>query len=316
MPVRAVAALATTIVLWGSAFPAIRAALPHFGAGHLSVLRLLVAAAALAVVGALRGVRLPARRDLPALAGVAFAGMAAYQLLLNSGEETVPAGTAALLVNLSPVFTAIAASAFLDEVMTRRRWAGVAIACAGSCLIAVAGKDGIALERGALLIVGAAVAQAAFFVAQKPLLQRYSSLEVTTWAMALGALMTLPLAPGLPGAVASAPAEALLAVAFLGLGASAVGFVAWAYAGARVDVSLAATTLYAVPVVAFSVAWLWLGESPRPITLLGGAIALGGVGLATRSQPLRGRPKPRSMRRAFSPSVPARGSTPSETAAP
>ena len=316
MPLRAAAALATTIVLWGSAFAAIRAALPHFGAAHLSVLRLLVAAVALAVVGALRGVRLPARRDLPALTGIALAGMTAYQLLLNGGEETVPAGTAALLVNLSPVFTAIAAGAFLGEVMTRRRWAGVAIACSGSCLIALAGNGGIALERGALLVLGAAVAQAVFFVAQKPLLRRYSSLEVTTWAMALGALMTLPLAPGLPAAIGSAPAGALIAVAFLGLGASAIGFVAWAYAGARVDVSLAATTLYAVPVVAFAVAWAWLGETPRPVTVLGGAIALAGVALATRRQPLRGRPKPRSISSAFSPSVPARGSTPKATAAP
>ena len=194
--------------------------------------------------------------------------------------------------------------------MTRRRWAGVAIACAGSCLIAVAGNGGIALERGALLVLGAAVAQAVFFVAQKPLLRRYSSLEVTTWAMALGALMTLPLAPGLPAAIGSAPAGALIAVAFLGLGASAIGFVAWAYAGARVDVSLAATTLYAVPVVAFAVAWAWLGETPRPVTVLGGAIALAGVALATRRQPRRGSPKPRSISSAFSPSVPARGSTP------
>ena len=89
----------------------------------------------------------------------------------------------------------------------------MAIACAGSCLIALAGNGGIALERGALLVLGAAVAQAVFFVAQKPLLRRYSSLEVTTWAMALGALMTLPLAPGLPAAIASAPAGALIAVA-------------------------------------------------------------------------------------------------------
>ena len=47
-------------LLWGSAFAAIRAALEHFSAGHLSVLRLLVAAVALGAVGAARGVRLPA----------------------------------------------------------------------------------------------------------------------------------------------------------------------------------------------------------------------------------------------------------------
>src|SRR5919198_1500934 len=87
-------ALATTIVLWASAFPAIRAALEGYSAAHLSVLRLLVAALALAALAAARGVRLPARRDVPAIAGLGVAGMAAYQVLLNSGERTVPAGPA------------------------------------------------------------------------------------------------------------------------------------------------------------------------------------------------------------------------------
>ena len=77
-------------MLWGSAFAAIRAALEHFSAGHLWVLRLLVAAVALGAVAAARGVRLPARRDVPAIAAVGFAGMTAYQLLLNAGEQTVP----------------------------------------------------------------------------------------------------------------------------------------------------------------------------------------------------------------------------------
>jgi drug/metabolite transporter (DMT)-like permease len=307
-------ALAATVLLWATAFAAIRAALDHFGAGHLSALRLLIAAAALAAVAAARGVRFPAPRDVPAIAAVGFAGMTAYQLLLNAGEETVAAGTAALLINISPVFTAVAATVLLDERMTRTRWAGVGIACAGASLIALAGRGGLALESGALLVLAAAVAQAAFFVGQKPLLRRYKSLELTAWATALGALMALPFAPGLPAAVESAPAEALLAVAFLGLGASAIGFVTWAYACARIDVSIAAAALYTVPVVAFTVAWLWLGETPAPVSVAGGAIALAGVALATR-QP-RGKPKPRSMSSAFSPSVPARGSTPSETAAP
>ena len=294
MALRPAAALAATVLLWASAFAAIRAALEHFSASHLSVLRLLIAALALGVVGAARGVRLPARRDIPAIAAVGFAGMTAYQLLLNSGERTVPAGTAALLINISPVFTAVAASVLLHERMTRPRWIGVAIACAGASLIAVAGRDGLALEEGALLVLGAAVAQATFFVAQKPLLRRYGSLELTTWAMALGALMALPFAPGLPGAIADAPAEALAAVVFLGLGASAIGFVTWAYACAWIDVSVAAATLYSVPVVAFTVAWVWLGEEPAPMALVGGAIALVGVALVTRGArpvPLRRRPR-------------------------
>jgi drug/metabolite transporter (DMT)-like permease len=282
VPVRPALALAATVVLWGSAFAAIRAALEHFSAAHLSVLRLLVASLVLCAIAAARGVRLPARRDLPAIAAVALAGMTAYQLLLNSGERTVPAGTASLLVNLSPVFTAIGASAWLGEDMTSRRWAGVAVACSGATLIAVAGDGGLSLEKGALLVLGAAAVQAAFFLLQKPLLRRYGSLELTTWAMALGALMTLPFAPGLPGAMQSAPAESLLAILFLGAGASAVGFVTWAYACARVDVSVAAATLYAIPVVAFSAGWLWLGERPAVLAVLGGLLALAGVAVVAR----------------------------------
>jgi drug/metabolite transporter (DMT)-like permease len=318
MSVRPAAALAVTIVLWGSAFAAIRAALEHFSAAHLSVVRLLVATLALCALAAVRGVRLPAARDLPAIAAVGFAGMTAYQLLLNSGEQTVPAGTASLLVNLSPVFTAVAAGLWLDEELTRRRWAGVALACAGATLIAAGGGDGLSLEQGAVLVLGAALAQAAFFVGQKPLLRRYGSLELTTWAMALGTLMALPFAPGLPAAVGSAPAEAMLAVVFLGVGASAIGFVTWAYACARIDVSVAATTLYAVPVVAFSAGWLWLGERPAALALAGGAIALAGVALVARGGPRYAdrSPKPRSSSSALPPRVPGRGSTPSVTAAP
>jgi drug/metabolite transporter (DMT)-like permease len=315
MPLRPALALAATVLLWGSAFAAIRSALEHFSATHLSVLRLLVATLALCAIAVARGVRLPPRRDLPAIAAVGFTGMTAYQLLLNSGEQTVPAGTASLLVNLSPVFTAIGAAAWLGEDMTRRRWTGVVVACSGATLIALAGEGGIALEEGALLVLGAAVAQAAFFLVQKPLLRRHGSLELTTWAMAIGALLALGFAPGLPAAIGSAPAEALLAVAFLGVGASALGFVTWAYACARVDVSVAAATLYTVPVVAFGAGWLWLGERPAAAALAGGAIALAGVALVAR--PYAGRsPKPRSSSRALPPSVPGRGSTPSATAAP
>jgi drug/metabolite transporter (DMT)-like permease len=288
VPLRPALAIAATVLLWGSAFAAIRAALEHFSAGHLSVLRLLVATAVLCAFAAARGVRLPAARDLPAIAAVGFAGMTAYQVLLNSGERTVPAGTASLLVNLSPVFTAIGASLWLSEAMTRRRWAGVAVACGGATLIAVAGDGGVSFGAGALLVVGAAVVQAAFFLGQKPLLRRYGSLELTTWAMALGTLMALPLAPGLAGSLGDAGAEPLAAVLFLGAGASAVGFVTWGYACSHVDVSVAAACLYAVPVVAFGLGWVWLGEEPSVVAVVGGFIALSGVAVVTR----RSSPRP------------------------
>ena len=66
-----VVALALTVVLWASAFAAIREAVAALGWQHLSFLRLAAAALALGCVAALSGGRTPARRDLPLLALVA-----------------------------------------------------------------------------------------------------------------------------------------------------------------------------------------------------------------------------------------------------
>jgi drug/metabolite transporter (DMT)-like permease len=277
-------ALAITVVLWASAFVAIREAVRDLGWAHLSVLRLGAAALVLGVLAAVRRVGWPARRDLPLLALCALSGMTAYQVLLNAGEVTVPAATASLLVNVSPIFTALMAVALLGERLTPRGWAGVALGFAGAGVIAVAAGGGVRLSSGALLVLGAALAQATFFVSQKALLNRYGGLAVTAWAMGLGAGAALPLAPGLPGDVAAAPPAALLAVAFLALGASALGFLTWAYAVARVDVSAAASTLYAVPPVAALVGWVALGEVPSALTAIGGAIALTGVAITMRSR--------------------------------
>jgi len=81
------------VVLWASAFPAIRVAAPELGVAGLSFVRLAIAAGALLLLAPALKVRVPARRDLPLILACAFLGMAAYQVLLNWGELYVPAGT-------------------------------------------------------------------------------------------------------------------------------------------------------------------------------------------------------------------------------
>jgi drug/metabolite transporter (DMT)-like permease len=279
---RAWAAVAVTVVLWATAFAAIRAALEDYTPAELSVVRLAVASIALIGVAAVGGRGRPAVCDLPRLALVAITGMTAYQLLLNAGERTVDAGTASLLVSTGPIFVAVMAAAVLGERLDRAARAGVAIGFAGAVMIAAGQGAGLRISADALLVLAAAVSQAAFFVAQKPLLPRYGPVRVTAWAMWIGTLLLVPFAPGAPAAVAHAGPEASAAVAFLGLGASAIAFVTWAYACTRLAVHHAASCLYAVPVVAILVAWAWLGETPSALSAIGGAIALAGVAVTNR----------------------------------
>ena len=276
-------AAAGTVLLWASAFPAITVAVRGLGPAGLAVARLAVASAALALVAPWLGVRRPKLGDLPLIALCGLAGMTGYQLLLNAGERVVPAGTASLLVATAPVYSSLLAVAFLGERSSGRRWAGSAVALAGTALIAV--SHGLGFGVSALIVLAAAVLQAIFHTAQKPLLARYTGFEVTAYAMWAGTVFILPwtgsLLRALWGAGAQAGGAAIGSAVFLGLAPSAAGFVLWAYAMARMDVGRVTVSLYLVPAAAIGISLAWLGQVPGPAELIGGAIALAGVVLAS-----------------------------------
>jgi len=221
--------------------------------------------------------------------------MTGYQLLLNAGERVVPAGTASLLVATAPVYASVLAMMFLGEHPGRRWWAGSAVALAGTALIAV--SHGLAFGAAALVVLAAAVLQGIFHTAGKPLLARYTPVEVTAYAMWAGAVFILPwagsLLRALPQAGAPGMGTAIGAAVFLGVAPSAVGFVLWAYALARMDVGRVTISLYLVPAAAIVISLVWLGQVPGPVELAGGAIALAGVVLAgSRPRPRRPRAAP------------------------
>jgi drug/metabolite transporter (DMT)-like permease len=275
-------AAAGTVLLWASAFPAITVAVRGLGPAGLAVARLAVASAVLALAAPLMGVRRPKRGDLPLIALCGLAGMTGYQLLLNAGERVVPAGTASLLVATAPVYASLLAVAFLGERSTRRRWAGSAVALAGTALIAA--SHGLGFGASALVVLAAAVLQGVFHAAQKPLLARYTGFEVTAYAMWGGTVFILPwtgsLVRALWGPGAHAAGAAIGSAVFLGVAPSAAGFVLWAYAMARMDVGRVTVSLYLVPAAAIGISLAWLGQVPGPVELIGGVIALAGVMLA------------------------------------
>lgn len=276
----ALTAVAVTVVLWAGGFAAIRAAVPHYGPHGLTAGRLLVAAAAFAVLAPLTGVGLPPRADLGRLALAALLGMSGYQLLLNTGQVRVTAATASIIIATAPLIAAGLGRALLGERLTTRHVLGASVAFSGVALATAGEGTGVKLEPASLLILAAAAAHAAYFVVMKPLVARYRPLQATAWATWLGALSALPLAAALPGQAAGAPPDAHVAVLALGVGTSAVGFLTWSMALRELDASEAAVYLYLVPPTAALLAWLWLGELPTAAVVLGGAVTLVGVALA------------------------------------
>lgn len=285
-------ALTGTVVLWASAFPAIRVGVDGLGVQALSFLRIVIAAVALLLVAPFAKVRMPRSRDLPMLALCGATGITAYQLLLNWGEVHVAAGTASLLIATVPAFSVLLGSLLLKEGLSRNIVLGSVVAIAGAAIVSMAkGAGGFTVS--ALIVLAAAVVQGVYHVATKPLLRHYTGLEVATYAMVAGTVFALPLAPSAWHATLQAPADALASALYLGLLPSALGFVIWAYAVARLPLATSTAALYLVAPVALAISFVWLGEVPHFIELVGGAVSVAGVIMINRRNPAQRRHRER-----------------------
>jgi len=274
---RVLAALVITTVFWASAFAGIRAGLDAYGPGQVALFRFLVASAVLAAYAALARMRLPERRDLPAVFLAGLLAFAVYHVALNYGEVTVSAGSASILIATAPVFTALLAVAFLGERLRALGWFGMGVSFLGSAMISLGEGEGLRLDPNAALILLAALSTSIYFVLQKPYLGKYGALAFTTYAIWASTLLTLVYLPGLLSEVRTAPLGTTLAMVYLGVFPTAIAYVTYAYALSCMPAARAASFLYVIPVMAYGIAWLWLGEIPTLLSVVGGAVTLAGV---------------------------------------
>ncbi|MEU4287472.1 EamA family transporter [Kribbella sp. NPDC026596] len=285
----ATAAAAVTVVLWASSFVAIRHAGTEFSAGALALARLGLGSIFLGAFLFLRprrevaGRRWPAARDWPQLLACGLLWFGVYNLTLNEAERRLDAGTAAMLVHIAPLLIALLAGLTLGEGFPRQVVIGSLVAFGGILLIGTSTSTGRAETWGVVLCITAAISYAVGVVTQKPLLGRLPAAEVTWLACTIGAVVCVPFAPALVDELGSASAGTIWWAVYLAAFPTALGFTTWAFALRRTSAGKMGATVYVVPVVAIALGWLFLGETPALLALVGGAVCLAGVAISRRT---------------------------------
>ena len=283
---RAQLAAAVTVVLWASAFVAIRSAGHDFSPGALALGRLLPAAAVLALISLRQRVGWPPRAAWPGIVATGVLWFGVYMVALNWGEQHVDAGTAAMVVNIGPILIALLSGWLLrrgpaapadpgDHGVVRRRHPGRDRHLDRQSPLAGREFCCACWRRSSYSVA---------VVSQKPALRHASALQVTTFGCAVGALACLPFSGQLVSQLATAPLTATLSVAYLGVFPTAVAFTTWAYALSKTSASKMGATTYLVPALTVLMSWAILGQVPSWLALAGGMLCLAGVALS------RGRP--------------------------
>jgi drug/metabolite transporter (DMT)-like permease len=280
---RALAAASVTVVLWASAFVAIRSGGRYFDPGALALGRLLAGSLVLGAVWLARGEPWPARAAWPGIICTGVLWFGVYMVALNWGEQHVDAGTAAMIVNIGPVVIALLGGWLLREGFPRRLLAGLAVSFAGAVVVGLSESGGgRASLLGVAMCLLAAVAYATAVVSQKPALRHASALQVTTFGCFLGTVATLPFAGRLVAQVTAAPLSATLTLVYLGVFPTALAFTTWAYALNRTTAGKMGATTYLVPALVVLMSWAILGQTPTALAFLGGALCLAGVAVSRK----------------------------------
>ena len=279
------------VIFWGFSFIATKVALREVHPFALLALRFGIGAFFLLLIqlikerGFLKGF---SPKDWVTIVLLAIVGIAGHNLLQAYGLLHTTAINTGWIIAIQPIFIALSARLFLGEKITWRKIAGILLGFSGIFLIISKGVFSLSVFHvgstfGDLLVLCSSLTWAAFTVGGRGFLSRFSPLASIAPIMMMGCLMAFlvsSLREGW-GFLFHLSLAAWMGILFLGIFCSGLAYYFWYSALGKRDSSLIGMYLYLEPFVTLIGATILLGERIEPATLLGGAMTLLGVYLAT-----------------------------------
>lgn len=213
-------------------------------------------------------------------------GVSVNQMLFIKGLTMTTAIHASLLALCSPILITILAFWILKEKITVIKIAGLLLGIVGSALL-VTGKQSAGQPKdyllGDILIILNAISYAVYFILVKPLMERYTPLQVIRWVFTFGFIMMLPIGWLQFGEIHwqqfnIAYSGVLL---FIVLGGTFLAYVFNAYGIRVLGPGITSAYIYVQLVFAVAIAVLFFNEQLTLPKILAGLTILGGVFLVS-----------------------------------
>jgi drug/metabolite transporter (DMT)-like permease len=275
-------------VIWGSTYLGIRVALESFPPFLIGALRFLVAGAVLFAVVRARGEASPTPTEWGAAALTGVLYFVVGNGLVCVAEESVSSGLVSVLVATMPLW-AVLFSRLAGDRVSGREWLGIALGLAGVVVLNLSGELS-ANGRGALLGLGAPMGWALGSIASKRLPLPRGAMCTAAQMLAGGVAMLLVSAVTHEHLRGSPSTRAMLALGYLTVFGSLVGFTAYAFLLRHTRAAVATSYAYVNPVIALALGIAAAGEKLDLASGLGAAIILAAVLLLTRSKARREEP--------------------------
>lgn len=274
--------LGGTALIWGSSFLFIAIGLESFPPALVTLLRLLLGTATLALVPRAR--RTVPRAAWPRIALLGVLWMGIPFLLFPYAQQWIDSSLAGMLNGAVPLMTAAFATLLARRAPGGRQLVGLVLGFLGVVAISLPAVQGArATAVGAAMIVLATVFYGLSLNLAAPLQQRYGTLPVLLRAELAAAIVVAPLGlAGLPDA--SFAWSGLAALVALGCLGTALAFVGMVTLVGRVGATRASITIYFTPIVAIVLGAVFRNERITVAALVGTALVLGGAWLTSRAE--------------------------------
>ena len=212
------------------------------------------------------------QRDIVRALALGLAGIVGYHYFFFLSLRYTDVANTAIINALSPVLTSVAAAVVISERLSRRNYAGVAIAFLGVLVLLSRGDVdallAVRFNKGDLLMLMSVVSWMVYALLIRTMVDRYSGFTLTFYSTLFGIVILLFLTPheGALDQMRAMSRASRLSVLYMGICGSGLGYLLYNLSIREIGPTRTSSFVYSViPLIVAALAWMFFRQPITPI---------------------------------------------------